>query len=109
MFIFNELDMQQHNVGGVVHKPPLSAPDFRVLFAAQSRPSKWSIWFRKLTKHASNLYRDCLELTMITPVLAEAFINMAILILCKKEIRTNGHQFEAFIRSQIDTKIFDLP
>ena len=33
---------------------------------------------------------------------------MAILILCKKEIRDNKRQFEAFIRSQIDAKIFDL-
>jgi hypothetical protein len=59
-------------------------------------------------KGCSQLYRSCLELSLLTPVLAEAFINMAILILCKKEIRENGRQFDAFIRSQIDTKIFDL-
>ena len=57
----------------------------------------------------SNLYRNSLELSLITPVLAEAFINMAILILCRKEVRNNPRQFEVFIRSQIDTKIFDLP
>ena len=34
---------------------------------------------------------------------------MAILILCKNKIRKNSRQFDAFIRSQIDAKIFDLP
>jgi hypothetical protein len=40
--------------------------------------------------------------------LAEAFINMVILILCKPEVRRNKRQFEALIRSHIDTKLFDL-
>ena len=64
---------------------------------------------RNLTERSTNLYRACLELSLMTPVLAEAFINMAILILCKKRIRENRRQFDAFIRSNIDVKIFDLP
>lgn len=63
---------------------------------------------KRLSKHYGSLYRNCLELSLITPILAEAFINMTILILCKKEIRENVRQFEAFIRSEIDAKIFDL-
>ena len=63
---------------------------------------------RRLARRYFKLYRDCLELSLLTPVLAEAFINMLILILCKKEIKDNKRQFEAFIRSQIDAKIFDL-
>lgn len=62
----------------------------------------------RLSRHYHSLYRNCLELSLVTPVLAEAFINMTILILCKKEVRENVRQFEAFIRSQIDAKIFDL-
>src|SRR5262249_26126539 len=57
----------------------------------------------------NKLYASCVELSLITPILAEAFINMIILMLCKKEIRNNKRQFEAFIRSQIDTKVFDPP
>jgi hypothetical protein len=34
---------------------------------------------------------------------------MVILILCKKSVRENNRQFEAFIRSDLDVKIFDLP
>lgn len=41
--------------------------------------------------------------------MAEAFINMVILILCKKEVRLNKRQFDSFIREEIDAKIFDIP
>jgi hypothetical protein len=45
---------------------------------------------------------------LLTPVLAEAFINLLILTLCKREVRGNKRQFDAFIRSHIDVKVFDL-
>lgn len=64
---------------------------------------------KRITRHFFRVCRTCLELRLLTPVLAEVFINMMILMLCKKEIRNNDRQFEAFIRSQIDAKIFDLP
>jgi hypothetical protein len=81
-----------------------------------SKPSGKSKWLMKehfkrierLGKRANILNRSCLELSLITPVLAEAFINMAILVFCKRAIRENRRQFEAFIRADIDTKIFDL-
>src|SRR5262249_2386627 len=64
---------------------------------------------QRLGQRADTTYRACLELSLLTPIMAESFINMLILILCKREIRNNPRQFEAFIRAQIDTKIFDLP
>jgi hypothetical protein len=64
---------------------------------------------RAMVRRATKLFQGCLELSLLTPVFAEAFINMSILILCKKEIKDNRRQFDAFIRSQIDVKIFDLP
>ena len=63
---------------------------------------------KQLVEDYSRLSRACLELSLITPILAEAFVNMVILMFCKKEIRSNVRQFDAFIRAQIDTKIFDL-
>jgi hypothetical protein len=63
---------------------------------------------KDISKRATNSYRKCTELSLMTPILAEAFINMIVIILCKREIRDNERQFEAFIRSHIDTKIFDL-
>lgn len=63
---------------------------------------------KQLTMRSSKLYKHCLELSLLTPVLAEAFINMIVLILCKPEIRRNKRQFDEFIRDQIDVKLFDL-
>jgi hypothetical protein len=62
----------------------------------------------RLFKRSRKAYRSCLQLSLLTPVLTEAFVNMTILMLCKKDIRDNKRQFEAFIRSHIDTKLFDL-
>ena len=62
----------------------------------------------RTVKRSLRAYRSCLELSLLTPVLAEAFINLVILALCKKEIRDNSPQLDAFIRSPIDTKLFDL-
>jgi hypothetical protein len=63
---------------------------------------------KQLATRSAKLYQHCLELSLLTPVLAEAFINMIVLILCKQEIRRNKRQFDEFIRSQIDVKLFDL-
>jgi hypothetical protein len=63
---------------------------------------------KRMTERAFHLHRSCLQLSLLTPVLAEAFINLLILILCKPELRANTRQFESFIRSHIDTKVFDL-
>jgi hypothetical protein len=63
---------------------------------------------KRLLRRLSNAHRSSLELSLLTPILAEAFINMVVLILCKREVRENARQFEEFIRSNIDAKLFDL-
>ena len=63
---------------------------------------------KQLGDRAAKLSKPCLQLSLLTPVLAETFINMVILILCKPEIRNNTRQLEAFVRGHIDTKLFDL-
>jgi hypothetical protein len=62
-----------------------------------------------LIKRNSLLYSGCLQLSILTPILAEAFLNMLILMLCKKEIKENKKIFDSFIRSDIHTRISDLP
>ncbi|PIB95216.1 hypothetical protein CSW60_21915 [Caulobacter sp. X] len=54
------------------------------------------------------LYGACLQLALLTPIMAEAFINMVILVLCRPEVRTDKRRYDAFIREQIDLKIADL-
>lgn len=84
-------------------------------FRGYKTPSSWTkkgraqeAVLKQLAERSSKVHRSSLQLSLLTPILAEAFINMVILILCKKEIRNNKRQFDAFIRSQIDTKLFDL-
>ncbi len=44
----------------------------------------------------------------MTPVLAEAFINLVIFIMRKDELKRNQRQYDEYIRQQIDTRVFDL-
>lgn len=60
------------------------------------------------SERAANLFSDCLQLRLMTPVMAEAFINLMILALCKSDVRSDTRQYEAFIRSNIDIKIVDM-
>jgi hypothetical protein len=70
--------------------------------------SKEALRYQDLVRRISDLYQNSLKLSLITPVLAEAFLNMMILALCHPDVRQNVRQFEAFLRAQIDVKIFDL-
>jgi hypothetical protein len=79
------------------------------LYPPESEREKHAKVLKKFGHVSQMLYAQSLELSLLTPVLAESFVNMAILMLCKKSIRENARQFEAYIRSNIDVKVFDLP
>jgi hypothetical protein len=61
-----------------------------------------------LGERAARIHSASIQLSLLTPVMAEAFINMIVWITCKPSIRNNQRQFDAFIRSDIDNKLFDL-
>jgi hypothetical protein len=82
--------------------------EYRTPLGERNRRRKRVASAERLLERLSEVHRGSLELSLLTPIMAEAFVNMAILILCKREIRNNERQFDAFIRSQIDTKLFDL-
>lgn len=85
-------------------------PEYFTLKPRSKRDAaSWAKEMSARNKLRSDMAQACLELSLLTPVMAEAFINMTILMLCKPEVRENKRQFDAFIRSQIDAKIFDLP
>jgi hypothetical protein len=88
------------NVGGYrIYKTP---SDDRIT------PDEQKVELEKLFERSRIVHRSALQLSLLTPVLAESFINMLILTLCKPDIRDNKRQFEAFVRANIDTKLFDL-
>jgi hypothetical protein len=61
-----------------------------------------------LDKRAQAVYQSCLQLSILTPVLAEAFINLLILMLCKPELRRDQEKLEIFFRSKIHVRLLEL-
>jgi hypothetical protein len=62
----------------------------------------------KIGKRANRVFSASLSLDLITPVLAEAFINLVIFMTRKDELKRNPRQYEHYIRQPIDTRVFDL-
>lgn len=63
---------------------------------------------KRLGKRANRLYGDCLKLRLLTPIMAEAFIQMVILILCKDDVRKDRARYNALIRSNIPERLQSL-
>ncbi len=67
-------------------------------------PEKWEL--------LSNRYMKGIGLAIgirtMTPIKAEAFLNLLIFILCKPDIKKNDRVYQNFIRSNIDIKVQSL-
>lgn len=66
---------------------------------------RYSAALKRLSKRATDLYGDCLKLRMLTPIMAEAFINMVILVFCRDAVRNDPVRYEAFIRATIPERL----
>ncbi|QFT92072.1 hypothetical protein FIU86_04400 [Roseovarius sp. THAF9] len=62
----------------------------------------------KIGERANRVFSASLSLDLITPVLAESFVNMIIFLARKDELKRNPRQYEQYIRQHIDTRVFDL-
>lgn len=62
----------------------------------------------KIAKRATALYGDCLKLRLLTPIMAEAFLNMMILTFCKPAIRSNKAKYDIFLREKIPDRLEHL-
>ena len=62
----------------------------------------------KLSKRASALYGDCVQLALLTPIVAEAFLNMLVLMLIKPEVRDDPGAYEVFVKQSIHQKLLEL-
>lgn len=82
-------------------------------FTPQKRASEAGIkrYYRqveKLGKRADRVFSASLSLDLMTPVLAEAFVNLLIFLMRKDELKQNPRQYDQYVRQQIDTRVFDL-
>jgi hypothetical protein len=57
------------------------------------------------THRAAQLYGNCLKLRLLTPIMAEAFINMVILTFCKSTIRDDPIAYMSFLRASVPNRI----
>lgn len=59
----------------------------------------------RISKRATDLYGDCLKLRLLTPIMAEAFLNVLVLTLCRPEVRNDPLRYAAFVREKIPEKL----
>lgn len=80
--------------------------------AASQGPREYDGDYKKILekqgKHVSSIRSSCVKLNILTPVMFESFLGLLIAILIKPDVRKNRRMYEAFIRSPLDVKIFDL-
>lgn len=60
---------------------------------------------RLVADRATSLYGQCLTLRLLTPVMAEAYINMIILMFCRDVIRDSNDDYQAFLRAKIPDRL----
>jgi hypothetical protein len=60
---------------------------------------------RGISSRANDLFGNCLKLRLLMPVMAEAFINMVILIFTRDAIRNDPEVYQAFVRSKVPQRL----
>ncbi|MUO82238.1 hypothetical protein GOZ78_24040 [Agrobacterium vitis] len=96
-----ELCAEMHEAISDARSIPLSLPRTDTKRGVQ----RYSNALKQMSKRATDLYGDCLKLRMLTPVMAEAFINMVILVFCKDGVRNDPVRYAAFIRATIPERL----
>lgn len=75
---------------------------------SQRSAKRYTAEVERQGKRATDLYGDCLKLRMLTPIMAEAYINMLILMFCKDSVRNDREAYEAFIRMNLPERLAAL-
>lgn len=81
------------------------------MYKPSSTAEEKQLYFKKFKKWIRNVDRAALlgtAIRMLSPVLAEAFVNLLILMLSKKEYKEDKRLYESFIRQQIDIRVKTL-
>ncbi|MBZ9825677.1 hypothetical protein LB534_10335 [Mesorhizobium sp. CA18] len=72
---------------------------------AKSRLKTLEKAMQGVSTRANDLFGNCLKLHLLMPVMAEAFINMVILMFTRDEIRNAPEAYQAFIRAKIPDRL----
>lgn len=106
--VFQNKFVSLANVCADLHGQILDAPPFEAV--RQRRPSRKGTKLatapmRRAGERADKLYGACVQLALLTPVLAEAYINMFALILRRLDLRPDRAGYEAFVRERIPDRV----
>lgn len=95
-----------------LHAEIVDAPPYERLpqsaAAYEADPEAYKAAMKRVSDRANKLYGDCLKLRLITPIMAEAYINMIILMFCKTEIRDDLAAYTTFLREKIPARLVQL-
>ncbi|MCI3131945.1 hypothetical protein [Phenylobacterium aquaticum] len=87
----------------IVDTPPFEP--IRLRKPSAKNPQHGSGPLRRAGERADKLYGVCVQLALLTPVLAEAYINMFALTLRRPELRADWPGYQAFTREHIPERI----
>lgn len=92
-----------------LHAAILDAPDKAAMPKAKPRQKTKLKAVQKAMKsaasRANDLYGSCLKLRLLTPIMAEAYINMIIVMFSKDAVRDNPIAYDAFLRAKIPDRL----
>lgn len=90
-----------------LHERIVDTPPFEPIRPRRStrNPEHAAAPLRRAGERANQLYGACVQLSLLTPVLAEAYINMFALILRRPSLRNDWDGYQAFVREKIPDRI----
>lgn len=88
----------------ITDTPPYEQPTIKAA-AYEEAPESFKQAMDRASSRANKLYGNCLKLRLLMPIMAEAFINMIILIFSKDSIRNDQETYQAFIRTKIPQRL----
>ncbi|NMN59364.1 hypothetical protein FHT36_003274 [Xanthobacter sp. SG618] len=107
-FVFQNKYVALANICAELHEILVDMPPFepiRPRKASLKNPNYLAAPLRRAGERASTLYGACVQLSLLTPVLAEAYINMFALILRHPNLRHDWNAYHAFVREHIPNRI----
>lgn len=87
----------------IVDSPPFVP--FRPRKLTKRQPERALAPLKEAGQRAQRLYGACVQLALLTPVLAEAYINMFALVLRHPNLRADLDSYQSFVREHIPDRI----
>lgn len=109
--VFQNKYVSLANVCAELHAQIVDTPPFEPIHQRQASnrgPQFTGAPVRRAGERAGALYSACVQLALLTPVMAEAYINMFALILRRPELRADDASYRAFVREHVPVRIEGL-